>query len=34
MVRTRLDPDGVFANEYTDRVLGRPQVRAQTAAPA
>ena len=34
MARTRLDPDGVFANEYTDRVLGRPHVRAQTATPA
>jgi L-gulono-1,4-lactone dehydrogenase len=26
-VRTRLDPDGVFANEYTDRVLGSAAVR-------
>lgn len=26
-VRARLDPDGVFANEYTDRVLGGVSVR-------
>jgi L-gulonolactone oxidase len=26
-VRSRLDPDGIFANEYTDRVLGAVAVR-------
>jgi L-gulonolactone oxidase len=30
-VRARLDPAGAFANEYTDRVLGRIGVRAEAA---
>jgi L-gulono-1,4-lactone dehydrogenase len=36
-VRARLDPDGVFANAYTDRVLGpagdRPDRPAGDRAP-
>jgi FAD-linked oxidoreductase len=32
-VRTRLDPDGTFANEYTDRVLGRVGARIEAPVP-
>jgi len=31
-VRARLDPEGRFANRYTDRVLGRVDARAPAAA--
>jgi L-gulonolactone oxidase len=31
-VRERLDPDGVFANAYTDRVLGPIDAAARAAA--
>jgi L-gulonolactone oxidase len=33
-VRARLDPEGVFANEYTDRVLGRPGEAAEESPVA
>jgi hypothetical protein len=31
-VRARLDPDGVFSNAYTDRVLGPAAARVGGAA--
>jgi FAD/FMN-containing dehydrogenase len=33
-VRARLDPEGVFSNEYTDRVLGPTPARERSAAVA
>jgi L-gulonolactone oxidase len=33
-VRDRLDPEGVFANAYLDRVLGKPRELAAAGAPS